>query len=158
MNQFMKKGILAILSLVVFSIACNKDKFETTPTLKIKSINGNLIPPGQNSGLIVNLEFTDKEGDVNDTLYVRKIRINQKQVPTIRDSFRLKVPDFPQNKSGEIKVTLDYTNYLISAINPPTSGNPPVAEPDTLMIKFALKDKGNHISDTVQTGPIVVIR
>jgi hypothetical protein len=95
---------------------------------------------------------------VNDTLYVKKVRINQKQVPTIRDSFQLKVPDFPQNSSGEIKVYLDYNNYLISAINPPTSGNPPVAEPDTLMILFALKDKANHISDTVQTGPIIVIR
>jgi hypothetical protein len=158
MNEFMKNGLMVLLSFVLLSVACNKDKFGTTPTLKIKSINGNLIPPGQNSALVVEFEFTDKEGDVNDTLYVRKIRINQKQVATIRDSFKLKVPDFPQNSQGEIKLTMDYQNYLISAINPPTSGNPPVAEPDTLMIKFALKDKANHISDTVQTGPIVVIR
>lgn len=158
MIEFMKKGSLALLSIVLLSLACSKDKFGTTPTLRVKSINGNLIPPGQNSGLVVNLEFTDKEGDVNDTLYVRKIRLNQKQVPTIRDSFQLKVPDFPKNTQGELKVYLDYNNYLISAINPPTSGNPPVAEPDTLMIKFALKDKANHISDTVQTGPIIVIR
>jgi hypothetical protein len=158
MIEFMKKGSLALLSIMLLSLACSKDKFGTTPTLKVKSINGNLIPPGQNSGLVVELEFTDKEGDVNDTLYVKKVRINQKQVPTIRDSFQLKVPDFPQNSSGEIKVYLDYNNYLISAINPPTSGNPPVAEPDTLMILFALKDKANHISDTVQTGPIIVIR
>jgi hypothetical protein len=79
-------------------------------------------------------------------------------VATIRDSFALKVPDFPHNSKGEIKLTLDYNNYLISAINPPTSGNPPVPNPDTLMIRFALKDKANHISDTVETGPIIVIR
>ena len=158
MIEYMKKGSMVLLSFVLLSVACNKDNFGSTPTLKVKSINGNLIPPGQNSALVVDLEFTDKEGDVNDTLYVKKIRINQKQVATIRDSFILKVPDFPQNSKGEIKVTLDYNTYLISAINPPTSGNPPVADPDTLMIKFALKDKANHISDTVQTGPIVVIR
>ena len=81
MIEFMKKGSLALLSIVLLSLACSKDKFGTTPTLRVKSINGNLIPPGQNSGLVVNLEFTDKEGDVNDTLYVRKIRLNQKQVP-----------------------------------------------------------------------------
>jgi hypothetical protein len=158
MNEFMKKGLLIVFSVVLTAVACNKDNFGTTPTLKIKSINGNLIPPGQNSALVVEFEFTDKEGDVSDTLYVKKIRINQKKVATIRDSFTLRVPDFPQNSKGDIKVTLDYNNYLISAINPPTSGNPPVADPDTLMIQFALKDRGNHISDTVQTGPIVVIR
>jgi hypothetical protein len=158
MNPVMKNVVLAAVSIVVLAVACSKDKFETKPTLKIKSINGNLIPPGQNSGLVVTFEFTDKEGDVDDTLYVKKIRINQRQVATIRDSFKLKVPDFPHNTSGEIKLYMDYQNYLLSAINPPTSGNPPVAEPDTLMIKFALKDKANNISDTVQTGPIVVIR
>ena len=158
MIEFMKKGVLALISFVLLLTACNKGNFGTTPTLKIKSINGNLIPPGQNSALVVDLEFTDKEGDVSDTLYVKKIRINQKQVPTIRDSFSLRVPNFPQNSKGEIKLTLDYNNYLISAINPPTSGNPPKPEPDTLMIRIALKDKANHISDTVETGPIVVIR
>src|SRR4030095_4688360 len=158
MIEFMKKGILFGLSVVLLSLACNKDKFDTKPTLKIKSINGNLIPPGTNSALVVEFEFTDKEGDVNDTLYVRKIRINQRQVATLRDSFKLRVPDCPKNNQGESRLTMDSQNYLISAINPPTSGNPPKAEPDTLMIRFALKDKANHISDTVETGPIVVIR
>jgi len=158
MIDYLKKGLLALFSITLLALACSKGNFGTTPTLKIKSINGNLIPPGQNSALVVQFEFTDKEGDVNDTLYVKKIRINQKQVATIRDSFALRVPDFPNNSKGEIKLTLDYNNYLISAINPPTSGNPPVPNPDTLMIRFALKDKANHISDTVETGPIVVIR
>ena len=158
MIEFMKKGVLIGFSIILLIVACSKDKFETKPTLKILSINGNLIPPGNNSGLVVDFEFTDKEGDVNDTLYVKKIRINQRQVPTLRDSFKLKVPDFPNNTKGEIQLTMDYQNYLISAINPPMTGNPPQPEPDTLMIKFALKDKGNHISDTVTTGPIVVIR
>ncbi len=158
MKLVIKKAFLAVVSIVVLAVACSKDKFETKPSLKIKSINGNLIPPGQNSGLVVTFEFTDKEGDVDDTLYVKKIRINQRQVATLRDSFKLKVPDFPHNTSGEIKLYMDYQNYLISAISPPTTGNPPVAEPDTLMIRFALKDKANNISDTVQTGPIVVIR
>ena len=156
MTEFMKKGILIGLCLVLLGIACSKDKFQTKPTLEIKSQNGNLIPVG--AALILEFEFTDKEGDVDDTLYVKKIRINQRQVPTLRDSFKLEVPDFPKNTKGVIKLEMDYQNYLISAINPPTTGNPPKAEPDTLMIKFALKDKGNNISDTVTTGPIIVIR
>jgi hypothetical protein len=142
--------------MVMIAAACNKDKFQTKPTLKFKSENGNLIPI--NAAYIVEFDFTDKEGDVNDTLYVRKFRINQLQVPTLRDSFKLQVPDFPENNQGVIKVQMDYQNYLISAQNPPNTGNPPHPEPDTLMIKFVLKDKGNNLSDTVTTGPIVVIR
>jgi hypothetical protein len=156
MNEFMKKGLFISLSIVLLSLACNKDNFETKPTLKLKSQNGDIIPI--NGTLVVEFDFTDKEGDVSDTIYVRKIRINQKQVATIRDSFKLQVPEFPKNNQGVIKLTLDYQNYLISALNPPTSGNPPKPDPDTLMIKYALKDKGNNISDTVTTGPIIVIR
>ncbi len=156
MIEFMKKGILLGLTMVMIALACNKDKFQTKPTLKFKSENGNLIPI--NAAYIVEFDFTDKEGDVSDTLYVRKYRINTLQVPTLRDSFKLKVPEFPQNTQGVIKLQMDYQNYLISAQNPPNTGNPPHPEPDTLMIKFALKDKANNISDTVTTGPIVVIR
>ena len=159
MNQLMKKGILIGFSVVLLSLACNKDKFETKPTLKFKSQNGNLFANNQD-GLVVELEFTDKEGDVSDTIFVKKIRVNQRQpVSTLRDSFKLKVPEFPGDTKGIIKVTMDYQNYLISANPPlPMLGNPTQKEPDTLMIKFALKDKGNHISDTVTVGPIYVIR
>ena len=156
MNAFMKKWVLTGLFLFLIISACNKDKFQTRPSLKLKSLSGNLVPI--NGGLVVELEFTDKEGDVNDTLYVRKIRVNQKQVPTIRDSFKLKVPDFPKNMKGVIRLQMDYQNYMISAQSPPICCNPPQAEPDTLILKFALKDKANNISDTVTTGKIVVIR
>src|ERR1700730_3444492 len=98
MNEFMKKVTLAGVFLFLIISGCNKGKFQTRPSLKLKSTNGKLVPI--NGVLVVELEFTDKEDDVNDTLYVRKIRVNQKQVPTLRDSFKLKVPDFPKNQKG----------------------------------------------------------
>lgn len=156
--ELMKKGILIGCSVIFLSLACNKDKFETKPTLKLKSQNGDTFAKNEDF-LVVEFDFTDKEGDVNDTLYVRKIRINQRQAAqTLRDSFKLKVPDFPAENKGVIKVSLDYQNYLVSALPPPTSGNPPKPEPDTLMMKFALKDKGKNISDTVTIGPLYIIR
>jgi hypothetical protein len=156
--ELMKKGILIGCSVVLLSLACNKDKFETKPTLKLKSQNGDTFA-SNNDFLVLEFDFTDKEGDVNDTLWVRKYRINQRQAAqTLRDSFKLKVPDFPPENKGLIKVSLDYQNYLISAVNPPVSGNPPKPEPDTLMMKFVLKDKAKNVSDTTTIGPLYIIR
>jgi hypothetical protein len=151
------RGLLYVTALVTLAIACNKDKLETTPSLKLKSINSYTIPVGGN--LIVQLDFADKEGDISDTIFVRKIRTNQISVPTIRDSFELQVPAFPDRSRGVIELQLKYQNHLISAINPPSSGGtPPNLHDDTLIFKFALRDKAKHISDTVTTDPIIIVR
>ena len=150
------RSLLYVLALSTV-IACNKDKLETTPSLKFKSVNATTIPVGGN--LIVQLEFADKEGDVSDTVFVKKIRINKIVVPTIRDSFELEVPEFPNRSRGVIELNLKYQNHLLSAINPPSSGgSPPNLHDDTLIFKFVLRDKAKHLSDTVTTGPIVIVR
>ncbi len=145
-----------MIAIAVVAGACDKGKFNTKPTLTLKSQNGDIIP--LSGTLVLNFEFTDKEGDVDDTIFVKKIRINTIKVPTIRDSFALQVPTFPKNTQGEIQLTLDYNGYMISAINPPTDPTTGKRVNDTLMMKFALKDRAKNISDTVTIGPIIVIR
>jgi hypothetical protein len=145
-----------MIVIAVVAGACDKSKFNTKPTLTLKSQNGDILPPG--SSLVLDFEFTDKEGDVDDTIYVKKIRTNAIKVPTIRDSFALQVPTFPKNTKGEIRLTLEYNGYMISAINPPLDPTTGKRVSDTLTMKFALKDRGNNISDTVTIGPIVVLR
>ncbi|HUP11873.1 MAG TPA: hypothetical protein VM187_06670 [Niastella sp.] len=148
-----KLFLYSTLSLVLF-VACGKDKFETKPTITIKSIGPNPVP--MNFPLTIELEYTDKEGDIADSLFVRKIRINQKKVATVRDSFYLTLPgDAPEKNKGTIKLTLDYQNYLISAQNP---GNPPNAAPDSLIFRFALRDKAKNTSDTIDTDLIIIER
>ena len=146
-----------MLVIAVVAGACDKNKFNTKPTLTLKSQNGDIVPIG--ATLVLDFEFTDKEGDVDDTIYLKKIRINTIKIPTIRDSLALKVPSFPKNTKGEIRLVLDYNGYMISAINPPADPlNPGKKISDTLMMKFALKDRANNISDTVTIGPIIVLR
>lgn len=144
----MNTKILLIVILTALLSACSKNAYNTTPTLKLTSVNTNVVP--FNGTLVVNLKVTDKEGDVTDTLFVRKVRINKRTTATVRDSFALKIPDAPNSPDGTIEVDLNYQNYLISATSP--------IENDTLLFKFALKDKGKNISDTVTTEPIVIIR
>lgn len=152
--------MIRILIVVVFCAAvitaCDKNKFQTKPTLTLKSMNGNVVPSG--ASLVINFEFTDKEGDVSDTVFVKKIRLNQLKVPTVRDSFGLQVPTFPKNTKGEIQLVLDHSFYLTSAINPPKDPVTGKNINDTLMLKFTLKDKANNVSDTVTAGPVVILR
>lgn len=105
------------------------------------------------------LEFTDKEGDVNDTLYFYKVRINQRTTATIRDSLSFQLPDFPSKSKGEINLSLEYVNHLVSAVNPPEALPPATGlESDSLTFRFVLKDRANNTSDTLDINDIVIQR
>lgn len=150
----MKNRVVYLSALLLFVISCGKDKFNTRPTIKIKSVSSSVIPV--NGALQVELEFTDKEGDISNSIFIQKIRLNQVVVPTTRDSFSLPVPDFPGKPKGFIQLTLQYQDHLVSATNPP--GAPPNFESDTLIIRMALRDEANNVSDTVSTGKIIIQR
>jgi hypothetical protein len=155
MQKLFLYSTLSLVLIVTLIVACGKDKFETKPTIEIKSISPNPVPI--NSSLVIELDYTDKEGDIADSLFVRKIRINQKKVAsTLRDSFYLPLPgDAPEKNKGTIKLTLDYQGYVISASNP---GAPPNAAPDSIIFRFALRDKAKNTSDTVESNLVVVKR
>jgi hypothetical protein len=152
----MKKIILftSILSIVA---ACDKDNFETKPRLKLLSGNDKTVQ--FNGTLPIVLEYTDKEGDVSDSVFVKKMRLNRRIVPTLRDSFRLKIPNFPNTTKGEITVNLDYT-AIISALNPPNiPGTVPARkESDTLNIQISVRDKAGNTSDTITVKNVIVER
>lgn len=148
--------IIAPFILLIIIAACNKDKFTTKPQLKIKSVSTDVVPVG--GSVRYTLEFTDKEGDVNDSLFVKKVRLNRNVVPTNLDSFWTTIPSFPKNTQGEFLVDLNYQTIL-SALSPPSvPGNPQKKESDTLVIKFLARDKEGNKSDTVTSQQIVVLR
>ena len=148
----MKTKILVALLVVSFLAACGKDKYNTKPTLVFKSVSADVVPV--RGSLRFEFEVFDKEGDISDTFYFRKVRINKRFRPTVsRDTLKMKFPVVPDTKKGIIELNLTYDNYLTSAINP---GNPP--EPDTLLFKFAIRDKAKNVSDTFTSTPIVIIR
>lgn len=153
----MKQTLFIFSIILIVAVACNKDKFQTKPTLEIKSYNTTTVP--FNGTLVVNLKAFDKEGDVQDSLIIIKNRKNIRVVATIRDTIRYKFPIFPNNSTTEIQATLDYQTIL-SALNPPNipGSNPITKERDTLILKFAVRDNGGNTSDTIQSQQIIVIR
>lgn len=153
----MKFKFLAAFVLIIAVLACNKDKFQTKPTISIKSVNTEIVP--FNGTFLITLECTDKEGDVEDSLIIIKKRLNKRVVTTVRDTLRFKMPTFPANTRTEIEAVLDYQNIL-SALNPPNipGSNPVQKERDTLVLRVAVRDKAGNTSDTIQSQQIIVIR
>lgn len=153
----MKVSLFVLSVLAVVVLACNKDKFQTKPTISIKSISTEVVPI--NGSLIITLECTDKEGDVQDSVIIIKNRLNKKVVTTIRDTIRYKFPVFPIHTKTEVVATLSYQDIL-SASNPPfiPGSNPPTRELDTLILRLAVRDNGGHTSDTITTKQIYVVR
>jgi hypothetical protein len=143
--------------LAVIAVACGKDKFQTKPTISIKSINTDLVPA--NGTFVVTLECTDKEGDVQDSVLIIKKRLNKRVVATIRDTIRYKFPSFPKSSRTFVEATLDYQT-IISAITPPNipGSNPVQKERDTLLLRFMVRDNAGNTSDTISSKQIIVIR
>jgi len=149
--------VLFIIGIVALLIACNKDDFQTKPSLKVKSYSTKVVP--LNGTFTFTLTCTDKEGDVQDSLTIIKVRQNQTVVSTIRDTIRYKMPTFPNTDKVEVQGTLTYQEIL-SAITPPNipGSSPPQKQPDTLLLKFAVRDVAGHASDTIVGDQIIVIR
>lgn len=140
--------LFSIISIIF--ISCEKDKYTTVPKLKFESSNGSVFKSGD---LIeFTLSFTDAEGDLQDSLYVEKF---EPKCVNSRFKQMYKIPTFPSSKdqAGEIKITYGYNvqNY------PPILG-PQCNRNDTATFKFFIKDKAQNKSDTVSSGPIVLIK
>ena len=153
----MKIKILLILLVIVSVIACKKDSLGTVPKIKVTSLNTTQVPA--NGDFRVLLEFADKEGDVSNSIFVQKVRLNKKVVPVVTDTFSLPLPSFPPSSRGEITLSFTY-QQIVAAQTPPTipGSNPPRKESDTLILRLALRDKESHVSDTVSTPQFEVIR
>jgi hypothetical protein len=151
----MKTKILLSLLVVIVLAACKKDKYNTSPTLTLKSTSDKTVRPTINDGILnVQLELTDKEGDISDSLYFKKIRTNKRVTATVRDSLKFGIPDPNKNVSTSfLNLDLQYENHLKSSINP---GNPPA--PDTLTLEFYVTDKAKNKSNVVSIPGVIVIR
>ena len=153
----MKTRILLAVIIIFGMIACGKDKFETKPQLEYLSRNTDVVEVSQ--PLRLNIEFRDKEGDVSDTLFIVRQRLNVRGPIQLTPS-PYDVPDFPHTDKGEFEISLEYQIGLIFGLPPlriPGS-NPVKNEIDTLRLKIVAKDKAGNKSDTLVVDNVYVIR
>ena len=154
----MKIRIWLALIIVLGIIACGKDKFQTIPQLTLKSMNPEVVPV--NGTLRLNIEYTDKEGDVSDTVFIVRQRLNVRG-PLLLPPSPYDIPEFPHTDKGEFEISLLYQRDLIFNITPPIripGSNPAKYEIDTLRLKVVAKDKAGNKSDTLVVDNVYVIR
>lgn len=145
--MIMKK--ILVVSTLVLLLACNKDKFQTKPQIEIVNYNTKVVGKGQQ--LVIDLQFTDKEGDLSEGkfVYIHK-RTNRRLLPVTLnypDSVINTVPVFPDHSKGEFSLHLDYTNLQRSPV-----------ENDSIYFRFVVVDRAGNKSDTVNSDQIVVLR
>ena len=148
-------SILAIIAIVV--IACGKDRFQTVPQLKLKSRSTDVVPA--NGNLRLNVEYTDKEGDVSDSLLIVRQRLNTRgQIQLAAAPY--KIPEFPKTDKGELEITLTYQFGLGFGVPPIriTGSNPVRNEIDTMRLKIVARDKAGNKSDTLVVDNVYVTR
>ena len=153
----MRKPVVYSALFILVLAACGKDKFNTKPTLDLKSIEPTQVDLDQN--VTIRMEYTDKEGDISDSVFVSRIRTNQHTTAETNGEMRFKVPDFTEKSKGELRLNLQYQFHLKAAITAPNQvGQPYDKEPDSLIFRIVLRDKAGNPSDTLITPQVVVFR
>jgi hypothetical protein len=148
--------ILLITGLTVFLFGgCKKSaSYDTKPQINFKNINSTSLKTGDL--LLFEINFTDKEGDIQDTLWVQKISKTCPNSPGVQFISPNKVPDFTPtpNLAGILEIGFAY--------NANVQGYPVIGgcsnKNDTATFKFWLRDKGKNISDTLVSPPIILQR
>jgi hypothetical protein len=150
--------LIAVISLLFFG--CKKDTVTTKPTLTYKSANTTELFPDQ---LIeFKLSFTDKEGDLQDTMFIIQTGAKATNGGTcVRRDLKLQYlfPQVPGSSmtSGDIKVSfangVNIPGYQSLSIAPRCS-----SQDDTCIFRFVLRDKAKNTSDTVNSETIIIYR
>ena len=126
--------------------ACSKDTYNTTPNLTFKSVNGTIFPQG--SQLQFKFDVTDKEGDIQDTMWLEKISYTCGEDGHILSPNT--VPNFSARKDLKADIEIDVT-YGVDLSGCPNRD-------DSCYFRFWIKDKGGHVSDTVQSPTIKLLK
>lgn len=117
-----RKLLLTISAVIIVVTACNKDKFTTEPQVKITSISPGTV--NQGDVIAIKGKYTDKEGDVDSVLIVRK-RYNDTTVLTT-DTFRYSIAAFglpSKTTEADLLVQFSYGQISGSYVTLPSETN-----------------------------------
>ncbi len=150
----MRTKILILLAFGSFFYGCGKDTYTTAPQIKFNSASSTVLSQG--NILTFTIDFTDKEGDIQDTLWVQKISRTCPTTPGVQFTSKNKIPNFSptSNLKGKMEISFIYNANApgIASIIGCSNKN------DTSYFKFWMKDKAQNRSDTISSPDIVLIR
>ena len=147
----MKAKVLILIVTGYFFTSCNKDAYTTIPQLTFKEVTPQVLSRFQI--ITFTLEYTDKEGDIQDSLYIEKSTVNCAASNSVQYYHMPNVPE-QRNAKGDIIVTYVYG----SAPNYNPIKEPACQQNDTCFFKFVLKDKAGNASDTAVSSQVVLLK
>ncbi|ULQ53530.1 hypothetical protein [Flavihumibacter fluvii] len=154
----MLRKLLPILLLLASFSACQKNSYQTRPSLKLID-QSSVVPADNDAQFLIKLEFTDKEGDLPDaadsSVVYTAVALNVRKLDGGNEyPFEYtRLPDFPDKTSGELEIRPFRRNYYRAVTNP----GPDEDSNDTIVMKILIKDRAGNASDTLTTGPIVLL-
>jgi hypothetical protein len=147
------KAKLLFLAIPLFILwACKKEKADTKPNLTLKNVKIEGVSTTSGTGTILEIDFDvlDKEGDVRDSIFIKKI--DAAKIPCSGNSKNLfyNIPAYPIEGKEKISFRLKFSTLNIPdyALLGGAACSP---RKDTSIFKFWVKDKAGNLSDTVTT-------
>ena len=144
--------LIATIAVLAFIASCSKDKYTTKPQLELNSVNGSEFP--NQSLLSFKFTVTDKEGDIQDTMWIQKISYSCSDIGNFLAPYQ--VPDFTTSKNLKVEMDINYLYGVTSGPYPPIYGC--VQRDDSCYFRFWLKDKAGNVSDTVTSPTIKLLK
>lgn len=145
------KRILFFCLIAAAVAACNKDKFQTVPQVKITSFGPDVVVKGQNFEL--NAEITDKEGDLQDTFQLVRKRFYGTTSAVDCVKYSLTNLGFPSKDKIELRLTFAY-----GELNKPATIPYFPQEPLDTQLQYGLiiRDKARNKSTYVESNKILL--
>lgn len=144
------KLLIAVIACF-FITACTKDQYTTKPQLEFKSLNGEAFP--KQSNLFFKFTVTDKEGDIQDTMWVQKISFSCREGEFLTG---YRMPVFSSTKNLKVELDVNYTYGELAGTYPIITGC--VQRDDSCYFKFWIKDLAGNVSDTVTSPTIKLLK
>ncbi len=150
----MRTIIFIFLATTALLYGCKKSSFTTKPQLSFGKQNATELRQGNIITFTIN--FTDKEGDIQDTIWAQKISRVCTSPPNVQFISPYPIPNFTAtpNLEGKLELSFVYNANIpgVSSIVGCTNKN------DTTFFRFWMKDKAQNRSDTIQSSDIILIR
>lgn len=145
------KRFWLIIVLPVALLACSKDKFKSQPQVEITSFGPSEVYYGENIDLKATVR--DKEGDLQDSLYVIRKRFNGTDLLT-SDTVVYNISNFgfPNKQTIEIELQFSYGQTIDGKIYQAAED----AADRNFVVGLIIQDKAGNKSDYVETKPILL--
>ena len=151
----MKMKIMALLlfSFVLFSLACNKDKYTTEPQVKFKTISPDVVDRGEI--ITFTSTFYDDEGDIDQIYIVHKWYSGSTAtfIDTLKNNSYAATTAPEDARTGEISMVAEYQTQNTGQKTFPWS---PINRDTVATLGIILIDKAGHRSNYAESDKFVL--